>query len=61
MAREEVAIIEIPDWTEGRGIIKVELQVLMTRLFRIFQELHFVVTIPVEEMDDSYKTDTFFS
>lgn len=48
---EESAIIDVPDWSSRDLSFKVELSILLSRIFRIFQEFHIVVTIPDEYIE----------
>lgn len=58
---DKAAIIDIPDWNHRGDFFKAQIRILLSRCFRAFRHLHFVITIPEEYIEDSYKNEEFFS
>jgi hypothetical protein len=57
----ETAIIDIPDWNHRGSFFKAQICILLARLFRIFKNFHFLIAVPFEYIEDSYKNEEFFT
>lgn len=58
---DKVAIVDVPDWNNRGHYFRIQIRILLARLFRIFKHLHFIITIPEEIISSSYENYTFFS
>jgi hypothetical protein len=58
---ETAVIVDVPDWSHRGDFFKAQMRILLARLFRVFRQLHFVITIPEEYISSSYENEEFFS
>ena len=58
---ESAVIVDVPDWSHRGDFFKAQMRILLARLFRVFRQLHFVITIPEEYISGSYENEEFFS
>jgi hypothetical protein len=58
---EVAAIVDVPDWNQRGDFYRAQIRILISRLFRAFKKLHFIITIPEEYIEDSYSNEEFFT
>lgn len=58
---DKVAIVDVPDWKYRGDYFRTQIRIFFARLFRIFKQLQFIITISEEFISSSDENEMFFS